>query len=83
MTRPHASQPAFERHFVQMMEDYGSIHAINLLGTKENETLLGNSYAKHLSMARSALGDNLSLTNFDFHHAIRIGGHESVIRNLP
>lgn len=82
MTRPHASQPAFERHFAQMMEDYGSVHAINLLGTKENEALLANSYMRHLSMARSALGDNLSLTNFDFHHAVRIGGHESVARNL-
>ncbi|KAF5363510.1 hypothetical protein D9756_000348 [Leucocoprinus leucothites] len=83
ITRPHASQPAFERHFVQLMEEYGSIHAINLLGTKENEALLTNSYARHLSVARNALGDNLGLTNFDFHHTVRIGGHESVIRNLP
>lgn len=66
-----------------MMEDYGSVHAINLLGTKENEALPANSYMRHLSMARSALGDNLSLTNFDFHHSVRIGGHESVVRNLP
>ncbi|KAJ3575821.1 hypothetical protein NP233_g830 [Leucocoprinus birnbaumii] len=83
ITRPHASQPAFERHFVQLMEEYGSIHVINLLGSKENEALLTSSYARHLSVARNALGDNLGLTSFDFHHAVRIGGHESVIRNLP
>lgn len=65
------------------MEEYGSIHAINLLGTKENEALLTNSYARHLQMARSALGDSLGITHFDFHNAVRVGGHESVIRNLP
>ncbi|KXN89554.1 Inositol-1,4,5-trisphosphate 5-phosphatase 1 [Leucoagaricus sp. SymC.cos] len=83
ITRPHASQPAFERHLSQLMEEYGSVHAINLLGTKENEALLTNSYARHLYQARSALGENLGLTNFDFHNAVRIGGHESIIRNLP
>lgn len=83
ITRPNASQPAFERHCVQLMEEYGSIHAINLLGTKENEALLTNSYARHLQVARSVLGDNLGLTSFDFHSAVRIGGHEGVIRNLP
>ncbi|KAF9452987.1 phosphatidylinositol phosphate phosphatase [Macrolepiota fuliginosa MF-IS2] len=83
ITRPHASQPAFERHLVQLMEEYGMIHAINLLGTKENEALLTNSYGQHLRMARSALGDNLDITHFDFHNIVRLGGHETVIKNLP
>ncbi|XP_006460370.1 hypothetical protein AGABI2DRAFT_150338 [Agaricus bisporus var. bisporus H97] len=83
ITRPHASQPAFERHLAHLMEEYGSIHAINLLGMKENEALLTNSYARHLQTAKSALGDDLGITHFDFHNAVRIGGHEDVIGNLP
>lgn len=82
ITRPHASQPAFERHLFQLMEEYGSIHAINLLGQKENEALLTNTYARHLQIARAALGDELGITHFDFHNSVRIGGHESVIREL-
>lgn len=64
------------------MEEYGSIHAINLLGQKENEALLTNAYAHHLQIARAALGDELGITHFDFHNAVRLGGHESVIRDL-
>jgi hypothetical protein len=79
---PHASQPAFERHLFQLMEEYGSIHAINLLGQKENEASLTNAYARHLQFARAALGDELGITHFDFHNAVRIGGHDSVIREL-
>lgn len=82
ITRPHASQPAFERHLFQLLEEYGSIHAINLLGQKENEASLTNAYARHLQIARAALGDELGITHFDFHNAVRIGGHDSVIREL-
>jgi synaptojanin len=82
ITRPHASQPAFERHFGQLIEDYGAIHAINLLGTKENEAILTSAYTRHLQIARSALGDELGITNYDFHNAVRIGGHDSVVRDL-
>lgn len=64
------------------MEEYGSIHAINLLGTKENEASLTSAYARHLQMAHNALGDDLSITHFDFHNAVRLTGHESVIREL-
>ncbi|KAG6842014.1 hypothetical protein C0991_003540 [Blastosporella zonata] len=82
ITRPHASQPAFERHFSQLMDEYGAIHAINLLGTKENEQSLTTAYGRHLQIARGAIGDDLSITHFDFHNAVRTGGHDSVIRDL-
>ncbi|TFK71771.1 inositol polyphosphate phosphatase [Pluteus cervinus] len=82
ITRPQASQPAFERHFANLMEEYGSVHAINLLGTKENETSLTSAYARHLQNARTALGDEMSITHYDFHGAVRIGGHDSVVRDL-
>jgi hypothetical protein len=82
ITRPNASQPAFERHFFQLIEEYGMIHAINLLGQKENEATLTNEYARHLQIARTALGDDLGITLFDFHNAVRIGGLDSVFRDL-
>ncbi|PPR04035.1 hypothetical protein CVT24_010610 [Panaeolus cyanescens] len=82
ITRPHASQPAFERHFAQLIEEYESIHAINLLGQKENEASLTDAYARHLQIAKTALGDDLGITHYDFHNAVRIGGHDSVIRDL-
>jgi hypothetical protein len=82
ITRPHASQPAFERHFAHLMEEYGATHAINLLGSKENEAILTSAYAKHLQIARSIWDDELSITHYDFHNAVRIGGHHSVMRDL-
>ncbi|KAG6821534.1 hypothetical protein H0H93_000043 [Arthromyces matolae] len=82
ITRPQASQPAFERHFSQLIEEYGAAHAINLLGTKENEQILTSTYGRHLLIARGSIADDLSITNFDFHNAVKIGGHDSVIRDL-
>ncbi|KAK7054247.1 inositol polyphosphate phosphatase [Favolaschia claudopus] len=83
LTRPTASQPAFDRHFAQLTEEYGSVHAINLLGTKENETSLTTAYGRHLQIARAAFGDDdLHITHYDFHNAVKIGGHDSVFRDL-
>lgn len=82
ITRPHASQPAFERHLLQLMEEYGALHAVNLLGQKENEASLTHAYAHHLSRARNVLGDDLGITHFDFHNQVRIGGHDSVLKEL-
>ena len=82
ITRPQASQPAFERHFSQLTDEYGAVHAINLLGTKENEAILTGAYTRHLSVARGIWGDDLGITNYDFHAAVRLGGHDSVIRDL-
>ncbi|KAI9456718.1 SacI homology domain-containing protein [Boletus coccyginus] len=82
ITRPQASQPAFERHFAHLIEEYGATHAINLLGAKENETTLTAAYAKHLYQARGICGDHLSITHYDFHNAVRIAGHDSIVREL-
>lgn len=82
ITRPHASQPAFERHLLQLMEEYGALHAINLLGQKENEAILTQAYAHHLQRARNVLGEDLGITHFDFHNQVKMGGHDSVMREL-
>ena len=82
ITRPNASQPAFERHFAQIIDEYGSVHAINLLGTKDAEATLTHAYARHLQAAKSIWGSDIGITHFDFHNAVRLGGHESVVRDL-
>ncbi|EIN10872.1 inositol polyphosphate phosphatase [Punctularia strigosozonata HHB-11173 SS5] len=82
ITRPHASQPAFDRHFAQLTEEYGPAHAINLLGTKENEASLTTEYARHMRAAQTIFGEDVGITHFDFHNAVRVGGHESIIRDL-
>ena len=82
ITRPQASQPAFDRHFASLVEEYGASHAINLLGTKENEALLTAAYARHMSITRHSVGDTIGITNFDFHTAVKYGGHESVFRDV-
>ncbi|KAK2466082.1 hypothetical protein APHAL10511_001724 [Amanita phalloides] len=82
ITRPHTSQPAFERHFLQLMEEYGAVHAINLLGSKENEALLTSTYDRHMQIARSDFPDDLSISHFDFHAAVKLVGHDNVVRDL-
>ena len=79
ITRPQASQPAFERHFIQLVEEYGAAHAINLLGTKENEASLTAAYARSLHIAQNNMGDAIGITHFDFHNAVRLYGHDGVI----
>ena len=82
ITRPQASQPAFERHFLQLTEEYGDVHAINLLGTKENEQSLTAAYARHLSIARNSFGEKIGITNFDFHNMVKSYGHDGVMEQL-
>lgn len=83
ITRPQgASQPAFDRHFAQLVDQYTAVHAINLLGSKENEAILTAAYSQHLKAGRAAGGEDIGFTNFDFHAIVRIGGHDSVPRDL-
>lgn len=79
ITRPQASQPAFERHFLHLTEEYGAVHAINLLGSKENEAILTQAYARHLQIARNVMGDAIGITHFDFHYAVKLYGHDGVV----
>jgi hypothetical protein len=44
ITGSHASQPALERNFSRLTEEYGSVHGVNLLGIK-NEAILTGAYA--------------------------------------
>lgn len=83
VTRPQAaSQPAFDLHFAQLVDQYSAAHAINLLGTKENEAILTTAYTQHLRAGRAAGGEVVGFTNFDFHAIVRALGHDSVPREL-
>ncbi|KAH9987805.1 inositol polyphosphate phosphatase [Russula vinacea] len=82
ITRPQASQPAFERHFGHLTEQYGYVHAINLLGSKDAEASLTAAYARHLHIAKSVYSEDIGITHYDFHQAVRVGGHDSVMRDL-
>lgn len=81
ITRPQAAaQPAFEKHFTELLDQYGAVHIVNLLGSKENETTLSTAYAQLAS--KGIGGENITMTNFDFHNAVRVGGHDSVPSQL-
>lgn len=43
-----ASQPAFDRHFSDLLAHYKHVHALNLLGTRDAETVLASAYAEHM-----------------------------------
>ncbi|PWN31587.1 DNase I-like protein [Meira miltonrushii] len=43
-----ASQPAFDRHFADLLEQYRHVHALNLLGARDAETVLAAAYAEHM-----------------------------------
>ena len=90
---PQASQPAFDKHFLGLMEHYHSVHAVNLLGQKDAEAMLSAAYSDHLESLKRTLermpesekaemqakphGD-LSLTPYDFHASVRTSGTEGV-----
>ncbi|KZW04268.1 inositol polyphosphate phosphatase [Exidia glandulosa HHB12029] len=75
-----AAAPAFERHFAGLLDEYNAVHIINLLGSKENEVVLSQAYSQ--LAARGIGGENIGMTNFDFHNAVKVGGHDSVPTQL-
>ncbi|KAG8721546.1 inositol polyphosphate 5-phosphatase [Ceratobasidium sp. 394] len=79
ITRPQAaSQPAFDRHFAQLLEEYDSVHAVNLLGTKENEAALTTAYTAHLKTLRAGGNSDVDMSNLDFHAVVRTMGHDTI-----
>ena len=90
---PQASQPAFDKHFLDLLEHYHSVHAVNLLGQKDAESMLSMAYSEHMAALRQTLDETpisekhgmdaaahatVALTPYDFHAASRQGGPEAV-----
>ncbi|EJT46848.1 hypothetical protein A1Q1_04449 [Trichosporon asahii var. asahii CBS 2479] len=85
---PQASQPAFDKQFMKLLDHYHSVHVINLLGQKDAEAMLSSIYSDHFSELRDSLPpkatsespgkDDLEYTPYDFHSVVKFGGHEAV-----
>lgn len=79
-----ASQPAFDKHFVDLLAQYRAVHAVNLLGGGDNETQLSEAYNKHLRSLIRTLKDEpddedvVAITPYDFHAKVRSFGHDIV-----
>jgi hypothetical protein len=68
---PQATLPAVERHFRDMIERYGKVTAVNLLGQKEGSTecVLADAYSQQIRSMN--MSNYLRLHNFDFHHVVK------------
>ncbi|EFO22572.2 endonuclease/Exonuclease/phosphatase [Loa loa] len=62
-----ASSPAFNRHFRALKEEYGEVTVVNLLGSKEGETLLSKAYEAHYKNSNCVAG----YISFDYHEEKR------------
>lgn len=56
------------------------MHAINLLGSKENEATLTTAYDRSLKNAPDLFSDNVNFTNFDFHNMVKLHGHDAIFQ---
>ncbi|KAL3981632.1 hypothetical protein ACH3XW_43860 [Acanthocheilonema viteae] len=62
-----ASSPAFNRHFRALKEKYGEVTVVNLLGSKEGETLLSKAYEAHCKNSSFVA----NYITFDYHEEKR------------
>lgn len=79
-----ATQPIFDEHFSRLVEEYGPVHVVNLLSTKTNEIELSHRYRQHLrNSPRLKLGQDVFLTEFDFHRETSQEGFAGVRKLIP
>ncbi|SJM86508.1 related to Polyphosphatidylinositol phosphatase INP53 [Zygosaccharomyces bailii] len=79
-----ATQPIFDQHFLRLKEEYGSVHVVNLLSTKSSEIELSQRYRQHLRNSKKVkLGQDVFLTEFDFHRETAQEGFSAVRRLIP
>lgn len=79
-----ATQPIFDEHFVRLVDEYGPVHVVNLLSTKSNEIELSQRYRQHLKNSPNLkLGQDVFLTEFDFHRETSQDGFSSVKKLIP
>lgn len=68
-----ACYPAFERHLVSLMRDYGpNLFVLNLLGTKGDENELTAAYKALCKSSPFFHKRQLIYTNFDYHNEMKI-----------
>ncbi|AMD19697.1 HCL454Wp [Eremothecium sinecaudum] len=79
-----ATQPVFDEHFQRLIDKYGPIHVVNLLSTKFSEMELTRRYRAHIEHSNYLnIGDNIYLTEFDFHRETKDQGFSAASRIRP
>lgn len=68
---PLATQPSFDRHFENLIENYGMIHVVNLLSSREgsSELLLTDAYEYHSN--NSYHSEKISFSSFDLNKILQ------------
>ncbi|MBW0467869.1 hypothetical protein O181_007584 [Austropuccinia psidii MF-1] len=79
-----ATQPAFERHFEDLLLRYNAVQIMNLLShSRESELALSQAYHERLKVFAS---DAVQMTYFDLHQRAKVGGLDSLrtqLMNVP
>ncbi|XP_028966400.1 synaptojanin-1 [Galendromus occidentalis] len=70
------SAPAYKKHLETIVQRYGHQTFLNLLGSKEGETMLSHEFNKH---HRAIAKKDIPLINFDYHAQCRGGKQENLI----
>lgn len=79
-----ATRGAFDLHFQDLVARYGIVHIINLLSDKPSELELTKRYRRQLSVSKSVkLGEQVLLTEFDFHRETSQDGFLAARRLVP
>lgn len=70
------SAPAYKKHLETIVQRYGHQTFLNLLGSKEGETMLSHEFNKH---HRAIAKKDIPLINFDYHAQCRGGKQDNLI----
>ncbi|KAM4795562.1 synaptojanin-1 [Rhinophrynus dorsalis] len=71
-----ANAPAFDRHFQTLKRLYGRQLIVNLLGSKEGETMLSRAFQNHLKASEHVT--DVQMVNFDYHQMVRGGKADKI-----
>lgn len=74
-----ASQPAFDQHMEQLLNEYGRVFVLDLLGTRDAEVALSQAYVQHIenllpNIQSGEENQPLRYHNFDFHTIAKATG---------
>ncbi|KAL6930091.1 hypothetical protein ACO0SA_001498 [Hanseniaspora valbyensis] len=76
-----ATQPVFDSHFGKVCSKYGPVNIVNLLSTKSSEIELTKRYRSLYK--GSKLGNELEMTEFDFHKETSQDGFAAASKISP
>ncbi|KAI8995963.1 SacI homology domain-containing protein, partial [Gaertneriomyces semiglobifer] len=73
-----SSAPATRMHFMDLLDRYGRVHIVNLLGQGSSEQMLSELYRTSVMSMRD-LAESVTYTEFDFHQKVKNGGYERLV----